>query len=465
MAPDGSGKFFHMGNHDTGWHRGLWFYDRPGAEARYIDLTKTLGMNGAELWYPGWVRYDVRFFTVTGPYQNIEILDPISDVMLCQFNADFTGIARYIRVTGGPGTKTQAYAWLQSPDAAPTTTVEQPKPVAAPATPTPAAEGWPLQRDKVAFLWENRNKQIVAFDPAGKEVTNYALTLNGRSRYGSFFTLLMKEGTFTADNAAAHIVAACRQSGAFSLEAFLTPAQTDPAGASDLIALAGAKGNVLALRCEKGKLLVVVRTAKGQTQLGLGPAGNAPTHLVVTFADGNLASYFDGKVGAKWPAAGALDWEADRLVFGGDNSAWKGLLEGVAIHARALSAAEAQESCQKYRERIASRKAHTRLVIQAKLVVLSKTPTFEKIAPYLRATVLYEYEIEKVVSGAYAGKRIRVAHWGVLDRKQYPIPREMGKSYTLTVEPFAENPQLESECMADDLPMDPDLPTYYEADL
>ena len=39
-----------------------------------------------------------------------------------------------------------------------------------------------------------------------------ALTLNGRSRYGSFFTLLMKEGTFTADNAAAHIVAACRAS-------------------------------------------------------------------------------------------------------------------------------------------------------------------------------------------------------------------------------------------------------------
>lgn len=265
MAPDGSLKFFHMGNHATGWHRGLWFYDRPGAEGRYIDLTTPLGLKGTELWYPGWVRYDVRFFTVTGPYQNVEVNDPVSDVMLCQFNADFTGVARAIRVTGGPGTKTQAYAWLQSPDAAPAPTAEPPKPATDPAT--PAAEGWPLQRENVVFLWENRDQQIVAFDPAGKEATNYALTLNGRARYGAYFTMLIKEGTFTADSAAAHVAAACRKSGAFSLEAFLTPAQTDPAGASDLIALAGAKGNVLALRCEKGKLLLDLKTAKGQTEL------------------------------------------------------------------------------------------------------------------------------------------------------------------------------------------------------
>lgn len=43
-----------------------------------------------------------------------------------------------------------------------------------------------------------------------------------------------------------------------------------------------------------------------------------------------------------------------------------------------------------------------------------------------------EYSVEKVLKGTYAGKTIRVAQWGMLDRKPTPLAaQEPGTSVNL----------------------------------
>lgn len=103
------------------------------------------------------------------------------------------------------------------------------------------------------------------------------------------------------------------------------------------------------------------------------------------------------------------------------------------------------------------------LKIQVKLMARSPVPTYNEMAPYTRALVVYEYKVEKVVSGKYEFPKIRIAHWAVMRKKPLPVAHAtVGETYDLVVQPFTQFPKLESEYMADSLPLDESLPLYYE---
>ena len=56
------------------------------------------------------------------------------------------------------------------------------------------------------------------------------------------------------------------------------------------------------------------------------------------------------------------------------------------------------------------------------------------------------------MEGSYAGERIRVAHWVILDGERLPAAeRAVGESFELRLEPFAANPQLEPVYLSDTL--------------
>ena len=58
---------------------------------------------------------------------------------------------------------------------------------------------------------------------------------------------------------------------------------------------------------------------------------------------------------------------------------------------------------------------------------------------------------------------IRVAHWVIMDKQKLPIVnRPIGTSVELTLEPFADNPQLETDFWVMDTLDIVDLPLLYE---
>ncbi len=105
--------------------------------------------------------------------------------------------------------------------------------------------------------------------------------------------------------------------------------------------------------------------------------------------------------------------------------------------------------------------AEERLVVQARLVETSLTPSLEAIAPYRQALVVYAYEVERVTEGAYRPTKLLVAHWGLVQGKTRDIGKTKGESYTLTVAPLDAQRELEGERVIMDMPGER-LAVYYE---
>jgi hypothetical protein len=81
-----------------------------------------------------------------------------------------------------------------------------------------------------------------------------------------------------------------------------------------------------------------------------------------------------------------------------------------------VARAEALLDAHRYAQKISARPAPETIVVEATLTEMSPCPVPEQIAPYVRTLVVYEYDVERVVSGTFDGKKIRVGHWGMLVR-------------------------------------------------
>jgi hypothetical protein len=105
-----------------------------------------------------------------------------------------------------------------------------------------------------------------------------------------------------------------------------------------------------------------------------------------------------------------------------------------------------------------------RIVVEAKHVAGTQTPTPEDIAPYLHCLAASEFEVVKVLEGKCDHKRITVNHWVIRDKKVLPQKYSEGKTYTVTIERMSDHPELESERLVSDLE-NFELPEFYEAGL
>jgi len=104
-----------------------------------------------------------------------------------------------------------------------------------------------------------------------------------------------------------------------------------------------------------------------------------------------------------------------------------------------------------------------RLVVTGKLVEAAPTPTVKAIRPYRRCLTVHTYEVQEVLSGRYRRRRILVAHWAILDARVVGLRRQVGRTYRLTVEPFADHPQLATErVMTTPDQLDPEM--YYDVE-
>jgi hypothetical protein len=345
---------------------------------------------------------------------------------------------------------------------------------AAVAGPAARTDVWPGNRDGLALLWPSADRRPEVFDPATGAGRPLRVEAHGAARFGRFFEMDTRGGWLAAEGVDDSLAAACRKTGQLTVEALVTPASVPQAGPARIIALAaGADNWNFVVAQQDDRLVLGLKTGQkgGADQMALMTLGKATAggrrHVVVTYSRDRLACYLDGEA---VPLAGApkgdfSDWTPARLVFGGEpgGKPWRGQIEGVAIYSRALGADEAKAHYSLAAARLKGRKPAERLVVDARLASVTATPDPKAIAPYVRALVVNEYEVEKVVEGRFDGKRLAAAQWAILDVKVVPAAWKPGERYRLALERFDDHPELDSERLIMD-GVKPDVPLFFDVE-
>jgi hypothetical protein len=336
---------------------------------------------------------------------------------------------------------------------------------------------WPAARKGLVFSFETASLQtpMLVFDPDDKPVYSCSIAARARAKYDHHSAMVTTGGSFVAERIETYLGPALQKSGALTIEAYVSPAEPALAQSGVVLAFSSEAGPAnFALVQARNKLVLVLRTSAAAekqppAQVELAALSDAkPFHLAVTYAGGVLVGYRDGKEVLRSAAVTGdfTNWTDGRLLFGDDWPAkqpWPGALEGIAVFKRALGADEVKQDAQVYLKKVQARPAVPIIQVRGKLLAKSPVPEYKQIQPYYQALAVYEYEVEKVLAGTCNEKKIRVAHWVMMEKKPLPAmaDRPVGESYDLVLEPFAANLQLESQWLSNTLdPIEP--PPYLD---
>lgn len=384
------------------------------------------------------------------------------DVHLVETDPERLEVAgRPVRIAPHPGVDRFPDVWVKS--------VRRPR--AEPA-PEPVrreeGDGWPSDREGLAFLWETADAGNLARDPARGVERSFPMEREGAARLDHFHRMDLGGGAWVAsDEAGQAIAAAVKRTNEVTLEATVTPrsGRQTPAVAA-IVALSGGRPDTrnLVLAQEGDELVLhlgVARRGPAEHEVRLGRVEpGRPAHVVVSYRPGHLSAWRDGE---EVVTTGELQgdffrWRPRPLTFGAERrrpGSWSGWLEGVAVYGRALGPDEARENARRYLEKIARRPEVPRVLVRGRLAARSRTPTLQEISPYREALAVYEHRA--------GGRTVRVAHWVILDGELQPASGwSVGEERDLLLEPFERNPQLESVFLSDTLPPAPTLPLHYE---
>lgn len=334
------------------------------------------------------------------------------------------------------GTAWMAAAWLIS---------------AAAAT----AGDWPAVPGAVLAVRSTKTTDpVIAFDAKGRELFGFSCAARGRALPGAAFEMVCDGGSFLARDAGKWIGTKLATAPGFAVEATIVPALSRPDSPATVLSY----GESFALRQQGGGLSM---TCGGGAAVELFPLeAGQPVHVLISCNGKEWTAYRDGRKAAagSLPATRA-SWAQADLVMGSQadgSEAWRGRMEAVAIFPVALSAENAASQAEAAAALRAGRPAISPLKFRGTLVRQATTSSLEDIRPYSRSLTAAEYKVDAVLSGDWKEPTITVLHWMIMDGKRLPLAdRKPGTAVELSVQPLAQQPQLEGS-RRDELP-DTDL--------
>ncbi len=481
LAPDNSYLFWVF----DGPHRNVYMHANGNARQWKVSINSAPGIGGFEVYHPRWSNHP-RFMAMTGPYKVGKGGNKIGgggaevEVYLGRFNPGRTRVEQWVRVSHNRRADFYPDAWVE-PVAGKTRAANSAPAGAASAGPPAATRGrgaappWPGSAAGLVFAWENNNATNLIVPPRGGAQRSCRVTAVGSAYFGRFYDMVLAHGACVAEGVDRELLEACRQTNELTVEAALTPANVTQGGPARIVTFSNDPGSRnFTLGQERGKLIFRLRTPRTgtngtnpQTTFGRLRPGRM-THVVVTYRPGLLRAYQDGKkvVETKAVQGDFRNWTAQHLLFGDEwtrDRDWAGRLEGICVFNRFLSDKEARARYELHRARVAGRRPIARLKVRCRLLEVTPVPDPRTLQQYSRGLVVYCYEIRKVLEGREPGRKVLVAHWGVLDRRVVKTIRQRkpGQEVVLTVERFADHPELESERRFNDCE-DLDLPLYYD---
>ncbi len=460
MAPDNSYRVWIF----DGPHRNITLHDPLDGSSWRVPINTAPGMDGFEIYHPRWSNHPL-FLVLTGPYKQgrpggnlITAGGPEVNVWIGRFSEDQRSVVDWLQITDDQFGNFYPDLWID-PAARDTPEVAR-----SPAT-LPQEDGAAYPPGLV-LLWEDAH---AANEAGGRRWDAVSL---GRAFWGPFGELELDGGYFRIVAEGDAAVTDDPASGAWTLEILLRPRSSAVEPAGGIAVLRDANGATWALEQAGSHLFMQVRAAEGpgSETLDLGPiAADRSTHILMTYGDGALWAWRDGK------AISPLVLPADRRVIRPATlhvgrtdpdipaSGWRGRAEGIALYNRALTATEATARYQQARSRLAEHRAPPEYDIVARLNEVLPPPSPDAILPYRRALLAQVFTVESAPaeSTLAEGDEIAVAHWAVLDGDVPPRAFRDGSRHRLRITPFEKRPLLEAERIF----LDADhilLPVFYE---
>jgi len=470
LSPDNSYLFWIF----DGPHRNVYVHDVRNGGKWKVDIHNAPGIDRWEVYHPRWSNH-ARFLAMTGPYKggrmggnNIQAGGPAVEVYVGRFAPDFKSVEKWVRVTNNSKADFYPDVWVKGGEkvSAAASREKARENLLAELDPPDTADpgklkAWPGDTRKLVFLWEGLDATNDIEDADGKHMRTCMVEFRGKAIPLRFGRADLAGGALVALDVNKPLLEACQRTNQLSVEAVITPANVKQSGPARIVSFStNASARNFTLGQDGDRLVFRLRTpATGgngvnpQVDLCKVEAGKT-YHVVVAYADGRLACYVNGKpvLVSNAVTGDFSNWEPHHLILGDEHEGgrdWQGAIEGVAVYARFTGPAEAKKKHELFARRFQDRKPLAQLVVEAKLVKATPTPDPKELKDYTRALVPYIYEVQKVVQGKYDGRRIQVAHWALLDRKATEfISRRAageGKTFRLTLEPYADHEELEGE--------------------
>ncbi len=345
--------------------------------------------------------------------------------------------------------------------------------------------GWPSRSEGAIFLWDQGDAANLVLDPATGVESATALEPAGRVWLDHDQRMVLGGdnfgGSFGASAEVARRVAEqLRSTNEMSLELTLDPAMSErpnPSNTGDTAILvfgSTARDQNFRLFERAGQVWISMRVGPrgpaGNPELALAEISpNSPTHFALTYSPGQLVAYRDGERVLESTAivGDFFHFRPHRLAFGAQSGidGWRGAIEGVAIWNRVLDDGEVRENALR-RQRIADQRPPVPvIVVEATLVAKSKLPTLREISPYRDALAIFDYRVERTISGKDPGPRLRVAHRAILNGETLALDRLVtGQPLRLVLEPLGDNPQVTGMYTADTLEPQAGAPLFLALD-
>lgn len=327
-------------------------------------------------------------------------------------------------------------------------------------------KSWPGSQNGLVFLWENAAAPNEVYGHGGQLVRTCRVKPFHAARYGRFHAMELGGGYFRAENIGGGLLKAAKASNEIAIEGLFTADQSRVLDRQPLINYSEedtSRGNFTIYQ-EGNQLMLRLKTAstgddEGNPAVAIGPVkAHKPSHLLVSYKPGRLVVFINGNklVDTDALKGGFQQWEHGTLVFGsgyGGRGSWSGKLEGIAIYRRAIGQKEARGKYALYRKKLLGRTPAKGGVVIGRLTAISPIPGIDDIAPYRRALVVYEYEVEAIKEGNFEEDNILVAHWGILDSRivRKVQQKKAGALYTLELEAFEDHDELKSEYISNEI--------------
>lgn len=322
---------------------------------------------------------------------------------------------------------------------------------------------WPQSRDGLLLAWESRHTT-----PTGIE--NATPTRSGKAFWNPRGGMDMRGGSFELPDAGTAMLRECGRSGAFTLEAIITPMVPPYDKAMrPVLSLEDDAGNVklalLQLRSAWSLWLATEDNPRGTTiEQPLTPIKTGqPHHIVLGYESGRFQLHVNGaQLWVRSQLKGALKWEATpgRLRIGACSKFdgnWQGMVDQFALHSRMLSASEAIAHADYAAPKVDAQRAVKTKKAVVRLVQASRQPTLAEITPYREALVQHLYEVLPKDEGDDeqsfpVGSSVAVSHWVWVNGEAAAAPpAKVGETFRLFVEPKEAHAEIKSLVVRSDL--------------
>lgn len=215
-------------------------------------------------------------------------------------------------------------------------------------------DSWPGATPGLVLAWQRGLGTGRMFGVDARPTADYKFEARGSATSSSNGTLLLKGGAMLIHGADDALLAACRKSSEWSLEVVLAAGYKDQSGPARIISFSADPYNRNFTLGQEGDALILRLRTPRTGDNGTSPETKlctidaaTPYHLIVTYRDGRLDSYLNGRraVSTTTVRGDLSNWVPMHLLIGDewkDNRQWKGAIERFAILSRFMTEAEAK---------------------------------------------------------------------------------------------------------------------------